>query len=301
MNSQLETTAAEAAEEWLNSLPAKVRARTISTQILKEHLIADSPRQVAISLANCIEQKAWEGIAYMPSVESKREVRQYTPVQWIRECLGVEPDELFRVLAGQQIPVENTAPAAAGMVKIMAAEEPETLRALCADFKVGSGTMLGWNNLIKQCGWGEAQAELQEAVKKSAGRPSGSSKTAKNNASHCDAISDPSLAENRKPTDRKSRMIRTLQRLANDSNACKERGTTKTQVVEALNGLVRGVIPTVAAAERAAGLAKTAKSAPAISVAGTPATFAKRLITKIGADNARAIANAVLEQLANND
>ena len=60
--------------------------------------------------------------------------------------------------------------------------------------------------------WGEAQAELQEAVKSGGkgGRPK-----KEETASHRDAVTDPTLGTGRQPTDRKSRLVRTLSNLKN--------------------------------------------------------------------------------------
>ena len=77
--------------------------------------------------------------------------------------------------------------------------------------------------------WGQAQAQLQEAVKGERGRPK-----ADNSAHRAELSSDPTVASYGKPTDRKSRLIRTLTNLKEDPEACKAKGTTPEKVQGAL-------------------------------------------------------------------
>lgn len=300
MTTQHELAAIDAAEEWLKTLPPEIRAHTVSTQNLKEHWITNSPKQLAIAFVDCVKQQAWDGIAYMASVENKREVRRYTPLQWMRECIGAEPDGLMRTVAGHLPNAEEASAAAITMIELMKSEEPDTLRELCHDYRHGESNMLGWNNLFKMLQeadpvWGEAQAELQQAVKGKPGRPT---KTKGENAPHRGAlISDPTLAENRQPTDRKSRLVRTLSNLKNDPTACKEKGTTPEKVSTALTRLVRGLTPSVEAAKREAGIATSTKPTGGLGVRGAADDVAKRLIRVVGADHAKRIAEAVLHQI----
>jgi len=294
MTTQHEIQAEQDAAKWLATLPVQVRANTVATENLKHHWITNSPKQLATALADCIKQKAWDGVAYMPAVASKREVRHYSPMQWLRECIGAEPDELMRLLAGQQLTKEETAPAAKGLVVLLKEHEAATLRSLCADYQTESGTMVGWETLIKQCGWGEALLELHSEVKSNnkGGRPPKGE-----TASHRDAVIDPTLSEaNRKPKDRKSRLIRTLTNLKDNPDTCKERGTTPDKVENALNRLVRGLTPSVEAAKREAGLAEKKPNA-GLGIRGNPDDVATRLIRTVGAAHARAIAEAILNQL----
>ena len=299
MTTQHELAAIDAAEEWLKTLPPEIRAHTVSTQNLKEHWITNSPKQLAITFVDCVKQQAWDGIAYMASVENKREVRRYTPLQWMRECIGAEPDGLMRTVAGHLPNAEEASAAAITMIELMKSEEPDTLRELCHDYRHGESNMLGWNNLFKMLQeadpvWGEAQAELQEAVKSGSkgGRPK-----KEETASHRDAVIDPTLAENRKPTDRKSRLVRTLSNLKNDPTACKEKGTTPEKVSTALTRLVRGLTPSVEAAKREAGITTSTKPTGGLGVRGAADDVAKRLIRVVGADHAKKIAEAVLHQI----
>ena len=67
--------------------------------------------------------------------------------------------------------------------------------------------------------WSQAQAQLQEAVKSEnkGGRPPKGE-----TAPHRGAVKDPTTSDsNRCPTDRKSRLIRTLANLKEDPEACK--------------------------------------------------------------------------------
>jgi hypothetical protein len=300
LTTQHELAAIDAAEEWLKTLPPEIRAHTVSTQNLKEHWITNSPKQLAIAFVDCVKQQAWDGIAYMASVENKREVRRYTPLQWMRECIGAEPDGLMRTVAGHLPNAEEASAAAITMIELMKSEEPDTLRELCHDYRHGESNMLGWNNLFKMLQeadpvWGEAQAELQEAVK--SGNKGGRPKK-EETASHRDAVVDPTLSEsNRMPTDRKSRLVRTLSNLKNDPTACKEKGTTPEKVSTALTRLVRGLTPSVEAAKREAGITTSTKPTGGLGVRGAADDVAKRLIRVVGADHAKRIAEAVLHQI----
>ena len=294
MTTQHELAAIDAAEEWLKTLPPEIRAHTVSTQNLKEHWITNSPKQLAITFVDCVKQQAWDGIAYMASVENKREVRRYTPLQWMRECIGAEPDGLMRTVAGHLPNAEEASAAAITMIELMKAEEPDTLRELCHDYRHGESNMLGWNNLFKMLQeadpvWGEAQAELQEAVKNPAHRPKKSP--------HRGELSDATVAVNGHPTDRKSRLVRTLSNLKNDPTACKEKGTTPEKVSTALTRLVRGLTPSVEAAKREAGITTSTKPTGGLGVRGAADDVAKRLIRVVGADHAKRIAEAVLHQI----
>jgi hypothetical protein len=303
MTTQHEQRADQEAEEWLQSLPPEIRAHTVSTQALKEHWITNSPKQLAVTFVDCVKQRAWDGIAYMPSVESKREVRHYTPLQWMRECIGAEPDELMRTVAGHLPNAEEASAAAITMIDLLKDEEPDTLRELCRDYRHGESNMLGWNSLFKMLQeadpvWSQAQAQLQEAVKGKPGAPAGNQNASKgNNAARCAALNDPTTGADRKPKDRKSRLIRTLTNLKEDPEACKEKGTTPEKVQEALTRLVRGITPSVEAAKREAGIALPTKPAGGLGIRGAAEDVARRIIATVGAKRAKRIADAIYQQL----
>lgn len=302
MTTQHEQRADRDAEAWLQSLPPEIRAHTVSTQALKEHWITNSPKQLAVTFVDCVRQRAWDGIAYMPSVETKREVRHYTPLQWMRECIGAEPDELMRTVAGHLPNAEEASAAAITMIDLLKEEEPDTLRELCRDYKHGESNMLGWNSLFKMLQeadpvWAQAQAQLQEAVKGRRGG-NGSNQHTKSNAPQCGAKhEDPTLGANRCPTDRKSRLIRTLTNLKEDPEACKAKGTTPEKVQGALTKLVRGITPSVEAAKREAGIALPTKPAGGLGIRGAAEDVARRIIATVGAEQARRIADAIVKQL----
>ena len=297
MPTQHEIDAEKEANNWLATLPLQVRTNTVATEVLQQHWITNSPRQMAQTLADCIKQRVWEGVAYMPAIPSKREVRSYAPLEWLRECIGAEPDELMRVLAGQQLTKEDTEPAAIEMIRLMEEAEPATLRELWEDHEVGDSTMVGWGGLIKQCGW-EAKLQEEGALRNQRGGD-GSNQHTKSNAPHRGAKQDPTLSEaNRCPKDRKSRLVRTLVNLKADPEACKAKGTSTAKVSNALSRLVRGLTPSVEAAKREAGIApKEPKKGHGLSVVGPPDGVAARLIKVVGAQHAKAIALAVLDQL----
>jgi hypothetical protein len=297
LTTQHELAAIDAAEEWLKTLPPEIRAHTVSTQNLKEHWITNSPKQLAIAFVDCVKQQAWDGIAYMASVENKREVRRYTPLQWMRECIGAEPDGLMRTVAGHLPNAEEASAAAITMIELMKSEEPDTLRELCHDYRHGESNMLGWNNLFKMLQeadpvWGEAQAELQQAVK----NPKGGDRKSKE-IKHHGVVTDPTVGKNGMPTDRKSRLVRTLNNLANNPDECKKKGTTPEKVSTALARLVRGLTPSVEAAKREAGITTSTKLTGGLGVRGAADDVAKRLIRVVGADHAKRIAEAVLHQI----
>jgi len=296
LTTQHELAALDAAEEWLKTLPPEIRAHTVSTQTLKEHWITNSPKQLAITFVDCVKQKAWDGIAYMASVENKREVRHYTPLQWMRECIGAEPDELMRTVAGHLPNAEEASAAAITMIELLKEEEPDTLRELCHDYKHGESNMLGWNSLFEMLQeadpiWREPQAELQQAVKNKRGGDRKSTKIKRHGVAN-----DPTISANGHPKDRKSRLVRTLTSLKNDPVACKEKGTTPEKVSTALTRLVRGITPSVESAKREAGLVKP-KPSGRLRVKEAAQDVAKRLIRQAGPEHARRIAEAILEQL----
>ena len=73
--------------------------------------------------------------------------------------------------------------------------------------------------------WSQAQAQLQEAVK---GERGGDRKS--DEIKRRAVANDPTAAANGHPTDRKSRLIRTLTNLKEDPEACKSKGTTPEKV-----------------------------------------------------------------------
>ena len=109
---------------------------------------------------------------------------------------------------------------------------------------------------------------------------------------------NPTNGANHQPTDRKSRLIRTLVNLKTDPAACKAKGTTTEKVSAALTRLTRGLTSSVEAAKREAGLAEKKPNA-GLGIRGNPVDVATRLIRTVGAAHAKAIADAILQQLSN--
>ena len=204
-----------------HTLDPKIRANTQVSEMVHELWITNSPRQLAIVFTDAVQQRVWEQIAYMPAVESKREVRTYTFMGWMRDYIGAEPDEFIRTITGHNPSADEGSAATIATVELMAHEEPDTLRELCVDHRNGETNMLGWDGLLKQKestdpAWSAARVALQEAVKNEPGRP-------KKNAAQCAAL-NPTHGADRKPKDRKSRLVRTLTNLANNPDECKKKG-----------------------------------------------------------------------------
>ena len=296
MTTSHELQAIASAEEWFNSLDPTIRINTKVSEHIHELWLSNSPRQLAIAFADAVKQRIWEQIAYMPAVASKREVRSYTFMSWMRELIGAEPDEFIRTITGHNPSAYEGSTATIAMVELLAEEEPTTLRELCLDHRNGETNMLGWDGLLKQKestdpAWSAARAALQEAVKNPAHRPKKSP--------HRGELSDATVAVNGHPTDRKSRLIRALTNLASNPDECKTKGTTPEKVEAAKARLVRGLTPSVEAAKREAGIALPAKPHGGLGVRGAANDVAKRLIKTVGAEHAKRIANAVLEMLPN--
>ena len=295
-NEQLATLEAK---RWISSLPRDIQLKTLSTQILKEHWTTKNSPALSSALVDCLKQKAWEKVAYMPSIKSKREVKEYRrAIEWIRDCLGIEPDELMRTLTGYQSSVNEASEAVTLLVELIANEEPTTLTQLCNDFKFGESKMIGWDKLLGLMkdidpAWGKAYYRLKELTNSKTNNLIDSS--AKNQQELDDICKTTKLNNKILPLDSRSRLIRTLTKLKNRPLLCKSRGTTTERVSETLNRFLRGLIPSVQAAKREAGLVYKVKSYKAISIGGNPKSIAKKIIRTIGKNSANQIANQILE------
>ena len=149
MTTKHEISATVDAQNWLSTLPREIQIKTLSTQILKEHWLTKNSSALSMALIDCFKQKAWEKVAYMPSVKSKREIKEYKrAVEWIRDCLKVEPDELIRVITGHQASAKTGSEAVTFLVETVAKEEPGSLKQLCDDFSLGKSKMIGWKKLL---------------------------------------------------------------------------------------------------------------------------------------------------------
>ena len=299
MTTSHELQAIASAEEWFKSLDPSVRINYYTTQQIHELWQTKSPKQLAIAFADAVNQRVWEQVPFLPAVASKREIRTYSMVGWLRDLIGAEPDEFMRTIAGHNPSANEGSNAAELMIRQLAAEEPDSLRELCQDYRHGETNMIGWDGLLKQKestdpAWGVARAALQEAVK----NPKGGDRKSKEINRH-GVPTDPTLGASSKPTDRKSRLIRTFTNLENNPDECEKKGTTPEKVAAAKSRLVRGLSPSCEASKREAGIALSTKPSAGLGVRGAADDVAKRLIRMVGADHAKRIATAILETLKN--
>ena len=125
MTTSHELAAIDAAEAWFKSLDPTVRINYYTTQQIHELWQTNSPRQLAIAFADAVSQRVWEQVPFLPAVESKREIRTYTMVSWLRDRIGAEPDEFMRTIAGHNPSAEEGSNAAELMIRQLADEEPD--------------------------------------------------------------------------------------------------------------------------------------------------------------------------------
>lgn len=276
-------------EQFFDELPQSVRLNTELTEKLKSHYLTNSPKQVAMTLVSCIQGRVWEAVAFMAGAERHQEVRQYTPLQWMRECIGVEPDELMRTVAGDLADPEEAASAAKTLTELVKAEEPQTFRRYLADVELPKGIKLpGWRRLLQEKAkipggpWVEAQAALDREVQRPVGRPEGN-------------CAGPGQLRPRDGT--RDNIRRRLERYAADPAACAERGIKPEQVDRALTLFLRGQL-SAAAAEREAGMAKPRNQAARLRMGGTVNDIAMRLIDAMGREKAAELATALASLLA---
>ena len=303
MTTSFEIEAAESAEAWFRSLDPTIRINYYTSQEIKELWLTNSPKQLAIAFAAAARQEVWKQVPYMPAIESKREIRSYAFLGWLREVIGAEPDEFMRTIAGHLPNAEEASAAAVQLVQLMADEDPDSLRELCKDYRFGETNMAGWKGLLQQKQktdpvWGPALHALDAAVKNGRGG-NGSNQHTKSNSPHRGEKQDPTVKANGHPTDRKSRLIRTLTNLETKPDECQKKGTTPEKVSAAKARLVRGLTPSVEAAKREAGIAVSQKPSAGLGVRGDADDVAKRLIRMVGIDHAKRIAQAILEALNN--
>lgn len=293
-------------QKWLSTLPREIQIKTLSTQILKEHWLTKNSSALSSALVDCFKQKAWEKVAYMPSVKSKREVKEYKrAVEWIRDCLKIEPDELMRVITGHQTSARSASEAVTFLVEIIAKEEPGSLKELCDDFSFGKSKMIGWEKLLgimKEIDpeWQKAHERLKELMKENNSNINKGFNFKQNNLFEIsNATNNEKNKRNYLPKDKRSRLIRSLENLKNKPLACKSRGTTQERVSDTLNRFLRGLIPSVEIAKKEAGLVSKYKSAGGIGVRGNSKVVAKRIIKTVGEKSALNIATRILEVLEN--
>jgi len=298
-----EISATVDAQNWLSTLPREIQIKTLSTQILKEHWLTKNSSALSIALIDCFKQKAWEKVAYMPSVKSKREIKEYKrAVEWIRDCLKVEPDELIRVITGHQASAKTGSEAVTFLVETVAKEEPGSLKQLCDDFSLGKSKMIGWEKLLgimKEIDpeWQKAHDRLKELMQRENLEKINTNSYRQNNLFEIKNIENQSKSKkNYLPKDKRSKLIRSLEKLKNRPLLCKSRGTTPERVSETLNRFLRGLIPTVEMAKKEAGLIYK-KPVGGIGVRGNSTVVAQRIIKTIGKESALKLANQIMEVL----
>ncbi len=303
MTTKHEISATVDAQNWLSTLPREIQIKTLSTQILKEHWLTKNSSALSMALIDCFKQKAWEKVAYMPSVKSKREIKEYKrAVEWIRDCLKVEPDELIRVITGHQASAKTGSEAVTFLVETVAKEEPGSLKQLCDDFSLGKSKMIGWEKLLgimKEIDpeWQKAHDRLKELMQRENLEKLNANSYRQNNLFEIKNIENQSKSKkNYLPKDKRSKLIRSLEKLKNRPLLCKSRGTTPERVSETLNRFLRGLIPTVEMAKKEAGLIYK-KPVGGIGVRGNSTVVAKRIIKTIGKESALKLANQIMEVL----
>ena len=303
MTTKHEISATVDAQNWLSTLPREIQIKTLSTQILKEHWLTKNSSALSIALIDCFKQKAWEKVAYMPSVKSKREIKEYKrAVEWIRDCLKVEPDELIRVITGHQASAKTGSEAVTFLVETVAKEEPGSLKQLCDDFSLGKSKMIGWEKLLgimKEIDpeWQKAHDRLKELMQRENLEKITPNSYRQNNLFEIKNIENQSKSKkNYLPKDKRSKLIRSLEKLKNRPLLCKSRGTTPERVSETLNRFLRGLIPTVEMAKKEAGLIYK-KPVGGIGVRGNSTVVAQRIIKTIGKESALKLANQIMEVL----
>lgn len=303
MTTKHEISATVDAQNWLSTLPREIQIKTLSTQILKEHWLTKNSSALSMALIDCFKQKAWEKVAYMPSVKSKREIKEYKrAVEWIRDCLKVEPDELIRVITGHQASAKTGSEAVTFLVETVAKEEPGSLKQLCDDFSLGKSKMIGWEKLLgimKEIDpeWQKAHDRLKELMQRENLEKINPNSYRQNNLFEIKNIENQSKSKkNYLPKDKRSKLIRSLEKLKNRPLLCKSRGTTPERVSETLNRFLRGLIPTVEMAKKEAGLIYK-KPVGGIGVRGNSTVVAQRIIKTIGKESALKLANQIMEVL----
>ena len=281
--------AQETREQFFDDLPPSVRLNTELTERLKSHYLTNSPKQVAMTLVSCIQGRVWEAVAYMAGAERHQQVRSYSPLQWMRECIGVEPDELMRTVAGDLADPEEAASAAKTLTELVKAEEPQTFRRCLVDVELPNNVKLpGWRRLLQEKAkipggpWVAAQAALDREVQSPAHRPTGKSE---------------GPSQLRPATGTRDNIRRRLERFAEDPAACAEKGTKPEKVEKALALFLRGQV-SAAGAERAAGLAKPKNLAARLRMGGTPTDIAMRLIDAMGKEKAAELVTSLVALLA---
>lgn len=284
MASDFEIAKAERRDQWLRTLPQEVRLNTDLTQQLCVALTDNSPAKIASLLATCIRSRAWEAIAEFNDRDPK--VVAYEPLQWCRQCLHQEPDELMRVVASPLPEPEVGAGAAIELIHLVKQHEPTTFRVLLDPEDPRNWRALLKGNEKREGGpWVEAAAELDRETKQEHGT---------NRFTRNPGPGSLEVIPVKEGT--RDGIRRRLEKYEADPAACKEKGTTVKRVKQALRDFLAG--QPAQACVRAAGLASPNQDKGArIRINGPAHEVARRLIEHLGATDAAAIAAAITNQL----
>ena len=271
---------------WFLEQPPRTKANTISSQILHEAYISKNCNQISIAFQNCVDQKVWESIAYMPSVPSKRRVVKYSPIEWLRQEIGVEPDTFMRSMAGIIPDTEIVSKASISLINLVAIDEPKTLIELSNNYLLGANYMLGWRDIFEKLQsfdkrWEKVSLILNKKIRELISIKGKNNKT--------------SYKVKNISSDNVSVFIRKLNYLIDNPEKCKLKGTTTKKVKFALNRLIRGITATVGEAKKEAGLDKTKKVNCGYSITGKPKNVALRIVRRLGREPAQKIARAIME------
>ena len=297
MTTKHEQSAVIDAQEWLASLPQETQLNTLSTQIFKENLVTQNPTEISVAFTNCVDQEAWTKVAYMPSVKSKRRVLEYNSgIEWLRDHLGVELDQLMRSFAGHQPNAKNASEAVTKLLELIATEEPSTLAELSEDYVLGEAKMIGWQKLLAKLQeidplWSKPKNRLDELINEQ-------KFTTKNKDDITQQNSDLERKKDKSylPKDPRSCLIRSLTKLKKSQLLCKSRNTTTEKVDSALNRLLRG-LTTVTEAKKEAGLNYVYKPYSVCSLRGTPQGIAKKILRAMGNESAALLALEILKEV----
>lgn len=282
MASDVEIAKRERRDAWMRTLPQEVRLNTDLTQELCEALTDNSPARIASLLATCINSRAWEAIAEFSDREPR--VISYEPLQWFRQCLHHEPDELMRVVASPLPNPEVGAGAAIQLVRLVKECEPTTFQVLLDPSDPRNWRALLKANEQREGGpWIEAAAELDRETKRDEGRPK------KNDAG-------PASFFTHAPHGTRENIRRRLEKYAHDPEACLAKGTTQERVKQALRQFLAG--RPGQACIREAGLASSnQKEGNRIRLNGSADEVAHRIVSYLGAEAALAVSEAIARKL----
>lgn len=309
MTTNFELQAQEEAQRFIQSQPLEIQAATSISQQLGTALRNSDPRLTAHYLAECLNMRVWEtGVVFMASVPSKRKVRTWpTLVGWLEEELFTTPDAVMRAIAGSHPDIEEATTAAGQLIQEINDADHHLFLQLLADCPNGEDSNLpGWRRLLESQAkllgkqWVMVKAQMEDLSIKPGGGQPGNRNAVKNKddaAYRAASSSDPSLGADRKPTDARGRLIRSLRRMREDPDACKAKGTTVEKVDTAYQRLIRGLTQSVEAARREAGIAKP-KPAGGLGVKGSPEDVAQRIVKTLGVDRAKSLAEAIFRLVA---